>query len=217
MLPSHGRLLRFLLLALVSLTILPLAALPAHGQLVGVVCISKTTGPYRDSCSPNPVSFSGSVGETLTVAVNIRASEGFHGFQVSVRTDARFLDPVGFNVTGTILEALGSPTVIFSCVNGVGTACIVNVDGPGVVSLTVQAPAGTSTVTPTTGRLFTITYNIIAIPSNSVFDLRPFDVPIFFPSLCLGPNGTSVPNTCIDIFNPALIPVPETDQTATFR
>jgi hypothetical protein len=198
------------LLAVFSLTILPLAALPVHGQLVGVVCISKTTGAFKDSCSPNPESVRGSPGETLTVAVNVEGSEGFHGFTISVRADARYLNPTSFNLSGTVLESLGSPTVIFSCINGIGTACIVDIDGPGVVSLTVQAPQGTSTIAPTSGRLFTITYSVTAVPSKSVSA-------IFFPGPCLAPFGTSVPGRCIDVFNPVLIPVPETDQQATFR
>ena len=217
MLTGHSRLLTILLLAVASFMIVPLSALPAHGQVVGVVCISKTTGPYKDSCSPNPVSFGGTVGGSLTVAVNIQGSEGFHGFTISVRTDPNYLNPVSFTISGTVLESLGSPTVIFSCVNGVGTACVVNIDGPGVVTLTVQAPPGTSTLTPTTGRLFSITYAIVAVPSNPFPGHAGYDPAIFFPGPCFAPFGESVPGRCIDIFNPVVVSVPETDQGASFR
>jgi hypothetical protein len=213
--PSASLLLPLLLLATLGLTIMPLAALPVQGQLVGIVCVSRNTGVFNDTCSPNPLSLGGPPGGSLTVAVNIRGSEGFHGFRVSVRTDPRFITPIGFNLTGTILDSLGPSTIIFSCVNGFGTLCVVDVDGPGVVSLTVQAPPGASTATPTSGRLFAITYNITSIPSNPFLGI--FGAPIFFPGPCFAPFGTSVPDKCVDIFNPVGTPFPETDQIAIFR
>ncbi len=200
-----------LLLVTSGATTVSLAALPVHGQLTGTVCISRTDGPFADSCSPNPSSIGAAPSGTLLIAVNIRSSEGFNGFSISVRTDQRFLVPSGFSIAGTVLNALGPPIVVFSCINGVGTACIVDVDGPGVVSITVRAPLGATTSAPTSGRLFSITYNVTSSPTGSL------GAPIFFPGPCLAPFGTSEPGRCIDVFNAVQVPVPETDQIATFR
>jgi hypothetical protein len=155
------------------LAILPLvlsavliAGLPTVKAATGVVCINAvgTTG-----CPASPAQLPlQAVGSSLTVAVNIAGSDGLSGASVSVLTNPAILNPISISSVGTVVP--GSTLTLTDCVNGVpqgGAQCTTGVDGVGVASLGILSLGGT-TIAPTTGHLFSITYNVVSATSATI-------------------------------------------------
>ena len=182
----------------------PHNAMLAHGALVGTVCIA----PQGVSkCPSSPVIIPGPASGSLTISVFINSSDSFGGISVSVVTDPTILNPTSISDTGTAVP--GSLLTLIDCVNGApqaGAGCN-PYDGVGIASLGISS-LGTLTVPPTTGLLFTITYNILAITTGT---------PISFLTDSANCAGQSVANTndCL-LITAGAATIPENAQTATF-
>lgn len=172
----------------------------------GVVCINAagSTG-----CPASSLHIPGqAAGTTLTVAVNIAGSDGLSGVSVSVLTDPTILNPVSISSTGTVVP--GSTLTLTDCVNGVpqsGAQCTSGVDGVGVASLGILSLGGT-TIAPTTGHLFSVTYNVLAASPLTT---------IGFQSSATSCSGQSVTGTtdCVLITSGAAV-LSETAEVATY-
>ncbi len=131
--------------------------------------------------------------------MNIQGSDLLNGFDIFVRADPAIVHAVNVNLTGSVLGT--NPLVVAQCIESSGSGCSAQQTGPGIVRLAAVA-LGFATVSPTTGRLFTITYNIIQNSSGIVVDYQT------------GCAGTSVPpDFCVSVVNGGTI-VPETIQTS---
>ncbi len=191
---------RRLFLLIVALSLSPVAFAPvlprAYGGLVGVVCIADATST---SCPAAPIPISGPAGTSLEVAVNIQGSDALNGFDIFVRADPTIVHPVNVNLTGNVLGT--NIFVLAQCIESSGSGCSAQQTGPGIVRLAAVA-LGFATVSPTTGRLFTITYNIVQNSAGITVDYET------------GCTGTSVsPNFCVSVVYGGAI-VPETIQTS---
>ncbi len=142
--------------------------------ITGVVCIALASST---TCPSRPVMFQGTVGGQLQVAVNVQNSSALNGFDVQVLVDPTVLRPVSDSLTGTVL-----PSPVFVLEN------LVNATS-GLVRVAAVSQGGL-TVAPTTGRFFSITYNIVGATAGSF---------ILFPSGC---SGTSNDGICVTVTNP---------------
>jgi hypothetical protein len=140
----------------------------------GVVCIADVS---TTTCPSLPVNFQGTVGGQLQVAVNIFNSSALNGFDVQVLVNPSVLRPVSTSLTGTVLP---SPVIVLA--NSVNATS-------GLVRVAAVSQGGI-TVAPTTGRFFSITYNVVGATSGSF---------ILFPAGC---SGTSNDGICVIVTNP---------------
>ncbi|HEV2119705.1 MAG TPA: hypothetical protein VGS11_06330 [Candidatus Bathyarchaeia archaeon] len=182
------------LLVLGVLMIVPREPVAVRAQLVGKVCIADIATTF---CPTSPTIVSGTVGTPLNVAVNIQGSDVMNGFDIFVKSDTATVQPIGVNMTGTVL---GTNTLAFAdCVEFVGSGCGTLLNGPGIVRFALVA-LGTVVLAPATGRLFSIGYRVL---QNST------GINVGFQTGC---TGGSVPSgLCILVVN-AGVAVPETAQ-----
>ena len=131
--------------------------LPAGAELVGVVCISDAGS---NSCVSPPPTPGGEIGTLVEVAVNIQGAASINGFDIYVKTDQNILNPLNTELAGTVLGT--NLFLAAQCINETGFGCTTLTTGPGIVRVAAVA-LGTSTTAPTTGRLFSITYNITSL------------------------------------------------------
>ncbi len=174
------------LLPKVSTLLIPVILLPlivgagpiprATGLLVGVVCIAPSSS---SSCPSTAASFTGSVGGQLVVAVNIQGSDALNGYDITVQTNSSVLRPVSASFAGSVLP--------------LGPMCLLcpppaNITG-GTVHVVIVAVLGFVSTAPTTGRLFSVTYNIVGGGTTS----------IALPSVTVanGPAGVVDPETLL--------------------
>ncbi|HEV2118729.1 MAG TPA: hypothetical protein VGS11_01275 [Candidatus Bathyarchaeia archaeon] len=154
----------FLLLALLFLSGSSSFPTRVSAAQSGVVCITSTDAT---GCPSPPPVFSGSPGTNLTVAVNIQGSNSTNGFDISLLTDPSVLNPVAIGYAATVLP---SPLfVVVECINGhvvIGARCGAT-DVPGVARLAIVS-LGAETAQPTTGNLFTVTFNIVSGTSSTI-------------------------------------------------
>jgi len=185
-----------ILAALLALTVIPTTV---RAQTIGVVCAAPSG---TTSCPSPPVSIAQQVGSKFDLAINTQGSDSFNGFDISVKADPTVLNATAVSLSGSVLP---TPQFIAAiCINGhsVSGNCR-SQDGPGIVTLAVVSQF--STPTPTTGRLFTITYQVLSGTGGTT---------IGYQTGC--PNSSVSGTTdCIQVAN-AGNNVPETDQTATF-
>ena len=152
-----------LFLLLVSAFILGIPGIaPAHSSPVGVVCISDIGS---SSCILSPTPPAGGIGSQVEVAVNIQDSATLNGFDIYVKTDPRILNPVSTDLAGTVLGP--NYLVAAQCIGEAGSGCSTFQTGPGVVRLAAVALAFLTTP-PTTGRLFSIKYNIASLDPSTI-------------------------------------------------
>jgi hypothetical protein len=174
----------------------PLPQLEVHGQSAGLVCLA---GPQSTNCPPAPLAISALNGTQLTVAVNIQNSNQLNGFDILVKGDPKVLRGSSVDLGGSVLGS--NIFTIAECIDFRGFGCS-GANGIGAVEVAAVA-LGYSTLAPTTGRLFSITYN--ATQSSSA-------VEVDFQTGC---SKTSVsPDFCVTVVNGANI-VPETVQGST--
>jgi len=121
--------------------------------------------------------FQGTVGGQLQVAVNVQNSSALNGFDVQVLTDPSVLRPVNDSLAGTVL-----PSPVFVARNSVNSTS-------GLVRVAAVSQGGI-TVAPTTGRFFSITYNVVGATAGSF---------ILFPANCPGSSNDSI---CVTVANP---------------
>jgi len=174
----------------------PLSQLEVYGQSIGLVCLA---GPQSADCPPTPLAISALNGTQLTVAVNIQRSDRLNGFDILVKGDPKVLRGSSVDLGGSVLGSNILP--IAECIDFKGFGCS-GANGIGAVEVAAVA-LGFSTPAPTTGRLFSITYN--ATQSSSA-------VEVDFQTGC---SMTSVsPDFCVTVVNGANI-VLETVQGST--
>ncbi len=154
--------------------------------MVGVICVAPGESV---SCPDSPPVFTGTLGSQLTVAINVQGSDSLNAFDIQVQTDPAVLQPISNSLDGTLLQ---------------NVSVVINSTDPanGIARVAATALAFFTT-SPTTGRLFSITYNIVGTTGT----------PISFPTGC---NGSSNNSFCVTVANGGQGPVPENLQTATF-
>jgi hypothetical protein len=192
----RGRKSRVVLIFLVLAVVGTIPGQPAavRAQLVGKVCIADVASTF---CPTSPTIVSGTVGTPLDVAVNIQGSDVMNGFDIFVKSDTASVQPIGVNLTGTVL---GTNTLVFAdCLEFIGSGCGTLLNGPGIVRFAVVA-LGTVVAAPATGRLFSIRYHVL---QNST------GINVGYQTGC---GQGSVPNgLCVLVVN-AGVPVSETAQ-----
>lgn len=118
------------------------------------------------SCPSSPTVFGGSVGDQLTVAVNV-FSRPLYSFDVVVRTDPTVLRPTGVAYADTIVPHPLAYALV--CIGA--TNCWSPGRYPlsqGDIELALGCAGCADTRSPPTGRLFEITYNILKNATNKV-------------------------------------------------
>ena len=154
-----------ILLAIISLIIvtIPVATLPkTHAVLTGEICILASA--TATSCGTTPPNFKPAAGTPMTVSIFIQGSDALGGSKISIVTDPTKLNPTAISSVGTVVPVPGITLV--DCINGVpvplsGGTCQAGIDGNGVASLGILS-LGATTIAPTTGLLFTVTYNVLS-------------------------------------------------------
>ncbi len=135
---------------------------PVHALPVGVVCISDQSS---SSCVSPPSPVPPVIGSSVDIAVNIQDSASLNGFDIYVKTDPRILNPLSVDLGGTVLGP--NRFVAAQCIGELGFGCSTFQTGPGVVRVSAVA-LGFTTTAPTTGRLFSITYNITSLSPSTI-------------------------------------------------
>lgn len=165
-----------------------------RAALVGKVCIADIGTTF---CPPSPTIVTGTIGTPLDVAVNIQGSDVMNGFDIFVKSDIATVQPIGVNMTGTVL---GTNTLAFAdCIEFIGSGCGTLLNGPGIVRFALVA-LGTVVAAPATGRLFSISYRVL---QNST------GISVGFQTGC---TGGSVPSGLCILVVDAGVAVPETAQ-----
>jgi hypothetical protein len=194
--PSFGTRLALILIATTVLATFASAPTVRAAATPGLVCIADRS---TTNCPSTPIVLTGTSGSTLTIAVNIQSSASLNGFDIIVKADTRVLQPVSDDLTGSVLGS--SPLILANCVEGLGAGCS-SQTGAGIVRV-AGVIVGSSTTAPTTGRLFSITYNVLASASN---------IKVGFQAGC---SNTSVqPDYCVTVVDGSVV-VPETVQEST--
>jgi hypothetical protein len=131
--------------------------------------------------------------------VNIQNSSSFNAFDIRIHADPIIMNGTSVSVAGSVLQ---NPVVVNECVNGffMAGACQ---SSPGTVNVIIAS--STSTTTPTTGRLFSVTYRIVGASTGT---------PISYPTGCSS-SSVAGTTTCVAVSN-AGATVPENVQAATF-
>jgi hypothetical protein len=156
---------------------------PAYGQNIGTVCISD---PLSTNCPLSPIAVSALNGTQIQIAVNIQGSDPTNGFDVFVKADPSVLSPVAINLTNTVLGT--NIFTVAECLGNAGFGCTSGQNGPGVVE--VATVSFTSTSGSTTGRLFSIIYNVTRSAANVV---------VGFQAGCS--NTSTSANYCVTVVN----------------
>ena len=186
------------------LYLIPPGVAPVHADSVGKVCISANgntscpaTPPLLNSTNALPI-------HQVRVAVVIDGSEGLTGFDVILQTDHTILRPASVDLGGTVLH--GTPVILAECLSGqlkAGSACSPK-DTVDTIELAATSSVGSSpTNPPTTGLLFTATYNVTGNSSNILIGFQT------------GCSLTSTTGTCVTIAGLSGND-PETVQSAKF-
>src|SRR6266571_5737320 len=185
-----------LLLLLIAPVSLIYSTIPfVHAQSTGLVCMDSSSST---TCPSSPPTFTGSPGSSLTVAVNVQNSESFNGFDIRVQADPSIINGMSIDIAGSVIQ---NPLVVDECINGffMGGACQ---PSPGIDEVILVSMS--STTAPTTGRLFSVTYNIVGTTTGT---------PITYPTGCTS-SSVSGTTTCVAVSNGTV--VPENVQGATF-
>ncbi len=192
------------LLLLSSALNLSQVVFPAHGAITGLVCIADPTGSKCPETPPilTPAAPSDT---QITIGVFVNSSAALNGFEIILVADHMIIKPWKVDLTNSILGA--SPSITAQCIGGVarpGFACL-SLDGPDTLHF---GAVGTISFPPTTGLLFSATYNITGTTKNT---------PIDFKTGCGSTtNPTSDTPVCVTITSGTPQPDPETTQSAGF-
>jgi hypothetical protein len=195
-LPSSSRQILLVCTLLATVLSLSFSVFPVKAQPSGLVCLADSG---TTACPNSPPTFTGSPGSSLTIAVNIQNSSSFNAFDIRIHADPTVINGTSVSVTGSVLQ---NPVVVDECVNGffMAGACQ---SSPGIVNVIIAASS--STTAPTTGRLFSVTYNIIRTSTGTA---------ITYPTGCSS-SSVAGTTTCVAVSNGGAT-VPENVQAATF-
>lgn len=174
----------------------------------GLVCLADPTSAPAPPSNPCPAppgpTLSGpltSPNTQITIGVFVNGSDAINGFDITLLTNHTILSPVRIDLTGTVL--IGTPVIAVECLSRVGN-CF-STDTLDTVHLFAFVSSLTSS--PTTGLLFTVTYNITGVTPTG-------GIPIGFQTRC---SNTSVAGgVCVTMPNGTPTPDPELSQTAAF-
>jgi len=155
-----------------------------HGQLTGTVCIAD---PFSTSCPSTPLAISALNGTQLQIAVNIDGSDSINGFDIFVKADPSILTSVEVNLTDSVLGP--SIFAVAKCTGNTGYGCTTGQNGPGTIRVAAVA-LGFITTAPTTGRLFSIIFNVTSTTPSVV---------VGFQTGCSGTSTSS--NYCVTVVN----------------
>jgi len=198
---SRSNLVMVPILLLAVALMVPMNVRSANSQLVGLVCLSTSNS---GSCPSPPVTFSSQVGGQISVSVLVQGSDSLYGFDITLLANHNVLKPVSASLAGGLLSG-GS--IIGECFGGVleaGYGCLGNQTAD-TLEFAAIGPLQYFTHAPTSGLLFTATYNVtssIATPISFQIGCHPSSV-----------IGTS---TCVNFGNGTPYPPPETFQAASF-
>lgn len=195
--------LKGVLLLVLVLTILffAVAVVSSKAQLVGVVCLAPTSAT---SCPSPPVTLTGTVGSQLQASVLVEGSDSFSGFDITLKTNHTVLTPTNADPSGGLLSG---GTVVLECIGRLlkaGARCGAT-DTADTLHLTYVGPPGFLTPAPTSGKLFTATFNVSGTSAVSL-------------GYQTGCSPSSVPgsSTCVLLANGGLLNPQETAQTASY-
>jgi hypothetical protein len=189
-----------LALFFVSPAITKIVIPPVHAaQPIGEVCITDTAATQ---CPINPETLTGTVGTQLRVAVFINGSAALSNFDITLFADHTKLLPSDALNNGFF----SGGTQISKCIGGV------NKQGTNPCPPWAQSAdtmlldlAGSLTVEPFTGLLFTAVYNITGTTTTT---------PINFQTGC--GSSTSAPPLCVSVSSGGVTNIQETVQTGSF-
>ena len=126
-------------------------------SIAGVACVSAVT----TSCPTTPPILTAAPGSQLTVRVVIQGSDAFDSYSVAIGTNQSILKVASIDATGGLLQKLN----YVICTGQQGDPCAYWLGlGPGDVRV---YGSGNVTQAPTTGLLFTITYNVLERAASS--------------------------------------------------
>jgi hypothetical protein len=183
-------------------------AIPQANAGASLVCITTVGSKCSTKAS---VQFTGAVNSQLTIWIAIHSSL-INGFDIIVIANHNFLAPVSADFSTGIFSKSGAhPGSVFKyCVadaDQIGGGCSTQ-DSLDTVHLALTSVGTGLTGHHTVGQLFSITYNIVAIPSTPI--------PVAFQTGC---GVSSVPGTagvCALITNGSTSPVTVSALDATF-
>jgi hypothetical protein len=182
-------------------------ALPLANAGASLVCITFVGTKCSTRAS---VQFTGAVGSQLVIWVAIHSSL-INGFDIIVIANSAFLSPVSADFSTGIFSASGKhPGSVFKyCVadvDKIGGGCT-TADTVDTVHLALTSVGTGLTGHHTVGQLFSITYNIVKLPTSPI--------PVAFQTGC---GTTSVAGTtdCALITNGSTSPVGVSALNATF-
>lgn len=146
----------------------------------------------------------------IRIGVYLSGGDLINGFDITVLTNRTVLRPTGIDLTGTILAAPISNTVL--CIDGAlvsGPTCLLT-DIPGTIHLAESGASGQLS-TASTGLLFTLIYNVTGrTPARGQI--------VTFQTGCGSPTSpTSDPPICVTITNGGSGPVAETISSVRFN
>ena len=190
-----------------SLTFLERVPL-VRAQVTGEVCLTEIASTACPAMGPV---FNGPLSVPVTqlrVAVFIQGSDSLNGFDITLKSDHNTLKPAETDLTGTVLP--GSVSIILDCVGGVNrtrSPCS-STDSADTLRLAAVG-LGLATPSPTTGLLFTATYNITQTTASGVA--------IGFQTGCATSSVAGTSSVCVTISNGTVTPDSETVQSADFN
>lgn len=179
----------FLVLLLLSPALAPIVVSPVRGNMTGLICLAP---PQSTTCPPQPVNFTGTLGSQLKIAVLVQGSDGFAGFDITLKSDHTILKPADANVAGSLLDG---GILIDKCIGGVlvnGPVCLPT-DTVDTIHIAYLGPGfGDLTWAPTTGLLFTAVFNITSVSSTTIsYQTGCFPSAVVSSSTCvLLPRGS---------------------------
>jgi hypothetical protein len=184
-----------------------LVSVPALANAAPVthVCIAAAG---TEVCPRLPPAFTGTVGSTLSIFVSFADKIPFNTFDITVKTNPAFLNPLSASLIPG--ESVLTGSVIKYCVNGVdqiGGGC-----GSQQTSGTLEFFIGSTSFSGaghlSKGPLFQVNFHVVAIPTSAIT--------IGFQTGC-SPSSLPDGTTCVLVANGGTSPLPVLfAQTATF-
>src|SRR5205814_7768349 len=156
------RIFTVILLLLGFLFALPVSTHPAHASPgTGLVCLTQWTS---NGCPQVPLTFNATrVGKSFTIGVFINNSDAMGGFDIYVKVDTTYMNPV----SAALGNLIASPSLTAICINGfpqAGACTPGTANGVGVVEVTTIEGSGGNecgVISPCSGMAFNITYNVV--------------------------------------------------------
>lgn len=157
------KILRIFALFLLLVTLVPLVPRTPVAHAQGTATVAVDPGNISD--------FSKVQGTNVTFDVNVTNAPSFNAFQVYVSFDISLLrvakDSSGnfmVDASGNVLANTGATVqTVAECAGGFGIANVCGQVGVDTVVLVQSILGGSSTISPTSGKLFQITFNVVGV------------------------------------------------------